>query len=396
MAGQNAKVRTTGESMVSTIAPKSIARTRQDVSKWNSALTAARKGEDPKRWLLQLLYDEIMIDALLTSQIENRRNKSLSQSFQIEDKKGKINQELTDLLQNKKWVNEINKAILDSKYYGHSVIEFEWTIIANEPALKTTLFDRTNIEPVNGLFFADYTEDKFIKYRDALEYGTWIIEFGDPKDMGLLNKAIPHVLFKRFAQSCWSELCEIAGIPPRVMKTNTQDVTMVRRAEKMMKDMGAAAWFIIDDNETFEWADANNSTGAVYNSLMNFCDNQLSMLTSGAIIGQDTKNGSRSKDESAQSVLQDLVDADLSFIEQCWNDIVIPALLNIGAISGECVYKYSPTEDVEQLWKIASGLLTHYDIPAEWINDKFNIPVTEKVAAQETENKQKLSADFFA
>ncbi|WP_446662918.1 phage portal protein family protein, partial [Flavobacterium psychrophilum] len=35
----------------------------------------------------------------------------------------------------------------------------------------------------------------------------------------MLNKAVSHVLFKRFAQSCWSELCEIYGIPPRVLKT---------------------------------------------------------------------------------------------------------------------------------------------------------------------------------
>ena len=72
------------------------------------------------------------------------------------------------------------------------------------------------------------------------------MEFGSPRNYGLLNKAVPHALFKKFAHSCWSELCEIYGIPPRYIKTNTQDPEMLDRAEQMLRDMGSAAYFIID------------------------------------------------------------------------------------------------------------------------------------------------------
>ncbi|MCH4828900.1 hypothetical protein [Flavobacterium columnare] len=52
-----------------TIAPKSIARTRQDC--WvNKALVMAGKADNPKRWQLYNLFNEIRLDALLTSQIE--------------------------------------------------------------------------------------------------------------------------------------------------------------------------------------------------------------------------------------------------------------------------------------------------------------------------------------
>jgi len=95
------------------------------------------------------------------------------------------------------------------------------------------------------------------------EYGAWILEFGQPGELGLLNNCVPHVLMKRFAQSCWSELCEIYDIPPRVMKTNTHDRGMVTRAEKMMKDMGSAAWFIIDGSEEFEFAQGVSTNGDV-------------------------------------------------------------------------------------------------------------------------------------
>lgn len=108
------------------IAPKSISRTRQDIASWNKALTLARKADKPKRWQLYNLYDEIILDALLKSQIENRMLKSLSQSFILTDESGNVDQEATALLQNKIWVNELNKQILNTRYYGHSLVELNY------------------------------------------------------------------------------------------------------------------------------------------------------------------------------------------------------------------------------------------------------------------------------
>ena len=382
--------------LVNQILQKSLSRVRQDVGTWNTALTMAKKAEFPKRHLLYNLYDEISIDGLLTSQLANRTLKSLATNFIISDKSGKVNEEVTALLQNKIWVNEVNKAILGSVTHGHSVIEFEWTTIGEVPDLKVTLIDRQNIEPRDGMFYADYNGDKPIPYRTMAEYGTWLLEFGGNKDLGLLNAAVPHVLFKRFAQSCWSELCEIAGIPPRVMKTDTQNVAMLRRAERMMKDMGAAAWFIIDESEKFEWAEASNANGDVYQKLMTFCNNEISMLVSGAVMGQDTKNGSNSKEQTMEKTLQTLVDADLSLIEQYWNTKVIPALINIGMLSGECVFSYPETEDISQLWNMTKDTFQYFDVDTQWINDTFGIKVTgAKTLPDPSAQNLALGGDFF-
>jgi phage gp29-like protein len=230
------------------------------------------------------------------------------------------------------------------------------------------------------------------------EYGTFILEFGNVEDLGLLNCAVPHVLFKRFAQSCWSELCEIAGIPPRVMKTDTQNTAMLRRAERMMKDMGAAAWFIIDESEKFEWAESSKATGDVYQKLMTFCNNEISMLISGAVMGQDTKNGSRSKESAMQETLQTLVDSDLSLIEQYWNSVVLPALANIGIIPSDLVFSYPESEDIEQLWKMTNEALGNgYDMDLEWANKTFGFKLT---GLKQTTNptpavKQNFDTDFF-
>jgi len=368
-----------GPNYAATVAPKAVSRTRQDIATWNRALRMTKLEENPKWFLLQQLFDEISLDALLTSQYKNRNLKALSERIVLKKPSGEVDEEQTKILNNALFTNDINRHILDSKYRIHSLIEFSFSEeIGKEDQLVVDLIPRDNIDPLNGAFYPDYSEDKKIFYREVSEYGTWLLEFGEKGNLGLLNNAVPHVLFKRFAQSCWSELCEIYGIPPRVMKTNTQDPGMVRRAETMMKDMGAAAWFIIDESEEFEWAKSVNTNGDVYKNLINLCDNQISLLITGAVIGQDTQNGSRSKDQSGQEMLQTLIDSDLRFLEQNWNSTVIPALVNLGVLKGELTYGYEQTEDIEQLWKMTSESLQYFDVKPKWLQQKFGIEVIGK------------------
>lgn len=369
------------------VAPKSVSRTRQDMKNYTDSLNMARKSEERKWYPFHLLINEIYMDAHLRSQVQNRINKAIAATFSFTDLNGILNEELTNLLQNATWVTDLNRYILESTYRNHSLVEFRYI----NGVLKTVLLPRTNVEPVEGFYYPDYTEDKFIKYREMKEYGSWIMEFGNPEDLGLLNNCVPHVLMKRFAQSCWSELCEIYGIPPRVMKTNTHDRTMVSRAEKMMKDMGSAAWFIIDDSESFDFAKGVTTTGDVYKNLIQLCNNEMSMLIQGAVIGQDTANGNRSKEESSQNILADLVNSDLAMLEQYWNTTVIPGLQAIGVLPANIVFAYPKAEDLDKLWKMTSEALQHYDVNAEWVADTFGIPVEPK---KQPAQNQSLSLNF--
>lgn len=376
-----------GTSYVPTIAPKTISRTRQDIKNWNDALNMANNVDQAKRFPLYNLYDNIMVDLHLQSQINNRMLKSLSQPFIMKDLSGKVNQDLTDLLQNKKWIYQVNKAILETLFYGHSLGEFDYQL----GELVFNLIPRQNIDPVKGFLYYDYADDKKIVYKEQKEYGSWLLEFGNKNDYGLLNGCVPHVLFKRFAQSCYSELCEIYGIPPRVLKTNTQDRTMVTRGEKMLKDMGSAAWFIIDENESFEFAQGVSTNGDVYKGLLAVCNNEMSMGISGAVVGQDTKNGSNSKEKTSIGILQDLVDSDLGLIEQAWNSTIIPALKILGIITGDAIYAYPQAVDLDKLWKMTTDAAQFLEVDPVWVNDTFGVKV---LGAKKTAEPAKLSLNM--
>lgn len=370
--------------------PKAISQTRKDIADWKRALEYTQMEPVGKWHLLQQIYDTVVIDALFTSQYKNRTLKSLSKQMLLRRPDGNVDEKQTAYINTAEWTAQINRHILDSRFYGYSLIELQR--LGND--LDVILLPRTNINPEAGIVFPDIYRDEYIEYRRLPGYGHTLLEFYNPQDKyGLLNSLVPHILFKRFAQSAWSELCEIYGIPPRVLKTDTSDPEALQRGREMMENMGAAAWMIIDENEEFSFAAGVSTNGDVYRNLIAVCNNEISMLVSGAIIGQDTKNGSRAKDESAKEMLRILIENDLRLIENYWNAQVIPALKKFGLITGDLIAVYPQEENLERLWKMTTETLPYYDVDTEWIREKFGIPITGKRSAD-----TQLSAsdnDFF-
>lgn len=387
--------------LAGSVIPKSISQVRSDVKTWKSAVAAFKNADSPKSFPFYNLLADILDDPHLASQIGNRKRKTLGSTFVIKKASGEVDQDITDEAERSIWMDEIISLILNFEYEGMRLVEFDRIPendkegdIIKKPVVK--LLPPQNVLPVSGVFLKDYTDDKGIKYREESQFGTWLIEFGKAGDLGIVNKLIAKVLFMRFAESCWSELCEIYGIPPRVMKTNTADPAALRRAQTMMRDMGAAAWFIIDETENFEWAKGVDTNGDVYNNLINKCKDAISLLICGAVIGQDTKFGSKGKEDSSQDVLADLVNADKKVVEQYMNEKVFPALFSIGVLPEEgLIFEYEKSEDLGELFTRTVELLkAGKKVPDEWINEKFGIPTEEKETVTD-DKKLSFSASFF-
>lgn len=378
--------RTSGQRTSIEWIPRATDTARKDIADHRRAQALAESFENPNNLFLQNIYTNICNDGMLTSQIENRQTKLFGVDFELQNADGTLNEIQTKAVMDFVPWRDITKEILNTMYYEYSLIQLDWKKnVDGIDRLVCKTLPRTNILPQQGKFFRDTADlSKYIEYRDQKEYGIWWLEFGDASKRGLLNKAVPHVLMKSFAQSCWAELCEIYGIPPRYMKTNTQDPAMKARAEKMMRDMGAAAWFIIDETEEFAFADSVSGGGDVYNGLITMCNNENSMMISGAIIGQDTKNGNRSKDESSQNVLWELVMQDMLMVEDNWNNIVIPALKKIGVIKGDLTFRFDIPEDLAVLWTRVKDSMDNYEFDTDWLNEKFGLKITAVKKAEPT------------
>ncbi len=382
---EGAPVAARREGYIPWIIPKTITQTRNDIGSWKRALQAAYNVERPRRARLYNLYRDILLDAHLSALIELRMQHTLSAPFQILDG-DKPDEEATARIQSAQWSLQLMRFILDIRNWEHSLVELN--MVGDK--FSVGLIPRNNVIPEQGLVLLREDNENGIAYRDTREYGTWLLEFWEPNQFGLLNKAIPHVLFKRFAQSCWSELCEIYAIPPRYIKTDTTDPVMLDRAEAMLRDMGSAAWFIIDTTEAFEFAKGADTNGDVYNNLITLCRNELSQLINGAVFGQDTKFGNESKEKSSQLLFDKIVLSDKRLVENAWNETVLPALSRIGILPPGRTFRYQQEEDLEKLWKMTNEAMPYMTVDPEWIKTKFGVEVT---GIRETGLAEKLKLD---
>ena len=361
-------------SLSSRIMIKSISQARKDIEDWKTARALAKRADDPLQYRLQDLYDEVAEDALLSAQIANREEPTLAAPFELVTDDGTVDDNATAQLRSLPFMQDLVKAILDSELYGFSLVELGAD--GGKPTLTSIL--RRNVEPRDGRFYPDSSGGAFVAYRETREYGRWILEF-NAGHIGLLNKVCPHMLFKKFATSCWSELCEIYGIPPRIIKTNTQDPQMLNRAEAIARDMGAAASMVLDVNEDFAFAQGVATNGDVYGNLIERCNSEMSLAITGAILGQDTEHGNYSKEKASMQLLDQLIASDRRMVEAYMNNAVLPALEFHGWVKAARLrFRFAASENDTLTWQRVTEILPYKDVDNKWIEEKFGIPVSDK------------------
>lgn len=106
------------------------------------------------------------------------------------------------------------------------------------------------------------------------------------------------------------------------------------------------------------------------------CD--LSLLNLAAVLGQDTENGNRSKEESSTKLMEAVVKADKRLIESSFNRKILPALAAIGFLKPGLRLEITKEVDLEKLWKMTYEASQNYDVDPEWIRDTFGIAVIGK------------------
>ena len=346
---------------------------RKDISDWQNAKQAALRVDSPRFSQLQELFDYIMDDAHLSSQVQLRKSKVLRSEFALVNENGDTDDPATEALKNMPATRRLINAILDAQLYGYTLTELN-PHPDNPDPLGVVLIDRRHIDPRNGFVLIDTSDTTGIPYRELREFGTYILEFRG-EGLGLLDKAVPHVLFKRFAQSCWSEFCEVCGMPPRVIKTNTQDPNLRDKYLEMLSNYGSGANGVIDIDDEMIFVATNASNGEAYENLIRLCSNELSLLINGAVLGQDTRYGSNSKEETSAGLNDEIIESDMAAVEVAMNAVVLPALVALGLLPAGRRFKFLVQDDATQLFNQTMQAAQYFDIDPQWVKEKFGIEV---------------------
>lgn len=375
---------------VKLIIPQNNKRAQKDILSWRNALIAAENVDNPRRYALIQLYKEIILDAHLSGQIELRKRRVLSSKFSVYDANNNLDITLTWALKQPA-IQQIMEYILDAIFWGHSLIQIDHV----EPfdngkggITSVTLIPREHVMPEKGWLLPHYYDTTGISYRDT--FYPWLIETPDYSNLGLLSKTAPYVLYKRFALASWSEFAELFGSPMRIGKTNTRDTTMINRMYDMLKNMGSMAFGVFDKDEEINFIETARSNGEVFMQLIETCNAEISKLINGAVIGENTSEGSRAKEQVGDQIHQIITAADKKYLENVMNTIVFPILIQHGYPLDNCTFAFEEEKDLNNLWDITYQALQYYDIDEEWIKETFGIQIIGKKG----EDLQNLSAFF--
>lgn len=368
------------ESVLTRIIEQSNYRVRRDVSDWRKALVMAESKEQPRRWLLYNLYEDLVLDAHLSSQIQTRKLKILGLDFKIADLKSKKKlDDKTELLE-RQWFYSFIDLALDSLFFGHSLIQFS-EFKENEVS-SIELVPRRHVRPEYGDFLIQQTDSTGIPYRNT-PLMDWLIEIGDHTDLGLLCKAAPNVLWKKNALMCWSEYTEIFGMPLRVGKTNTRSNDDLDRIEAQLQQMGSAAYAVLQTGETVEFIESTKGDAYnVYDKLADRCNSELSKLILGQTLTADVgKTGTRAQGEVHERIADVIHKADILMVELIVNDKLIPLLVKHGYPLQNTFFEFVIKQEITQLdWTIDSGLLEKFEIEPQYFIDKYSVPIIGKRA----------------
>ncbi|NPV35089.1 MAG: DUF935 family protein [Bacteroidales bacterium] len=310
------------------IAQKARQLTQLKIDAWRRAHQAAINPDNPRRRALYAIYDDILLDGHLSGAIEhNRKNATLQKAFKVVDKNGKKNNDLTEYLE-APWFKKLISIALDSKFYGHSLIELgPPTLIDGKPGfLYAKLIPREHVSPELGVFIRNPDDDwnKGLPYNTP-EYYPWLIDVNDDS-LGLLLKCCPPAISKRYIYAFWDEFAEIFGMPIRIGTTSSRDKTEQNKIASMLEKMGAASWGLFPEGTSIELKETSRGDAfEVYDRRIVRADFEISKAILGQTMTMD--NGSSYSQANVHlEILNRICERDADFIRDLVNNELFPRL----------------------------------------------------------------------
>lgn len=353
-------------------------RSRRDISDWLAALEWARSPHYQYWKPLIDLYTDVEMDAHLSSLLQTRRLRVLREPFTLRNEAG---DDVSVLLRHR-WFDTFVRAVVDSIFYGYTMIE----VLAHPEAreVSVTLLPRAHYAPLRGGILARDVDPGSLLPVVGTELETQVICLGEWRDLGLLAQAAPLVLRKKNAVGAWSEFTEVFGMPIRIGKTASGDQREINRMEEFLEKMGSRAYAVIDSEDDIMMREtARSDAYRVYNELCKLMDAQLSKLIVGQTMTTDD-GSSRSQAEVHERIFDDITAYDKQYVAMAVNDYLIPLLQHEGEWPTGLTFGYDERVELSQLDLDSDQmLLDRFELDdLDYFRERYGVPITGLKGAQ--------------
>lgn len=362
---------------MSKVSRQMLSRQAAAINRWQAARMTAESEIMPNNTELIRIYKDIEIDAHLWALTQTLRLKTLANAFAVYNENDEIDQDATDLF-TKKWFREVQVAVVDADLYGFSLVQLG--DIVNGCFIEAEVVPREYVVQQKGGVKKNVGNPNDLIPFNASGFQNWLVPIGRVRDLGILDKAAPLVIKKKEVISAWSEAAELFGMPMRIGRTNIQDADKRENMENMLSNMGEAAWGLFDNDDVIELIQTSKTDFSnLYNSFIERVNSELSKL----LLLQTGTTDEKSFTGSAkvhEGILQDVIESYILKVEDVANEILLPICERHGLIKMGCYLKANNEQKLppQEMLKIITELLKNYNIPADWINETFDVPVEDK------------------
>jgi hypothetical protein len=297
---------------------------RKEITDWQTARYARYSVDFPKNYLMQEVYEDIILDGHLTGITENRTLRTTNKDY-IFAIDGIKDDALSEYINDKQWFEDALKYAHESTYYGGSVL---WVKEFSKGEIKELeLIPRGQIIPEQKILLYDISSDKGIDFSEIKDV-LWYAQFYNP--VGLLEKAAVYTILKRHSWGSWDEFEELFGIPIRIAKIASSSTTVKNEVAGWLEEMGSAPYGVFPLGTDVEIIENTKSDSFnVFFKKIEALDKELSKL----VLHQTmtTENGSSKAQGSVhENTLGEVVYSDEKKMLAFLNNVVVPGMKMLG------------------------------------------------------------------
>lgn len=359
------------------------ALTRKDIADWRKAWQLAINVDAPNRQRLYDIYRDTDADGHLSGCVRQREGFVMAKSFKLVDADGNESDEALHYF-DQSWFKQLCRLALDSVYWGHSLIELG-NIVQNGDGMRcydsVRLIPRKHVIPEYGRVVKQVGDD----WKTGIDFhqppfSDWLIEAGQPDNLGLFLKAAQHTIPKKNMLAFWDTFGEIFGMPMRIAKTASRDNKEIDRLNRMLVEAGASQTAVMPLDTDLEFIESTRGDAYnVYNQRVDRANSELSKL----IIGQTMTiedGSSLSQSQTHLLVFQNLVEEDADMLRDVINNQLLPRMVAHGfPLQGfRFDWDYSTDYTPEQQVAYETMVADRYEVDPSYFAEKYSMPVGER------------------
>ena len=265
--------------------------------------------------------------------------------------------------------------LLSALEFGFSVCEVIWK--------KEEIWKVKAIERRDPQLFRFNKENQLI-YRDGKPvedkkfiYLAYNATHENPYGESVLKPVYYAWKLKQLALNYWEIAMEKYAVPPllgRISESASEED--INRLEEILAKIESSAGVVVSGVDEIRAIEIGDKVD-VFKELIEFCNKEISKALTGQYLGSETGDrGSYALAKVHKDMFLYVVRSDAKLLEHKLNITLIPWILELASVQGECKIRLSLREDIE-LDKLLDLMDRGFPVSKRAVYERYNVPAPE-------------------